>query len=270
MTRERQMSEPAFKTVRSADGTPIACWRTGSGSPLVLVHGTAADHARWAGVLPLFEARHTVVTIDRRGRGGSGDAAEYAIEREFEDLAAVADWTGPGTSVLGHSYGAECALAAARLTENIVRLILYEPPAGMVLVGPDLIGRLEDLLRDGKRDALLQLFFEEVAGVSPEQVERMRSQPSWAARIGAAHTIPRELRAARDRPFDAEAARDLHTRTLLLQGGDSLPAFKTATEVVHTALPNSLVVVMPGHRHTAMDTGSELFTREVLSFLDSP
>ena len=62
------------ETVTSKDGTPIACWRSGEGPPLVLVHGTAADHGRWRPVLPAFEERFTVFAVDRRGRGGSGDS----------------------------------------------------------------------------------------------------------------------------------------------------------------------------------------------------
>ena len=41
--------------ITSADGTRIACWRSGEGPPLVLVHGTAAEHGRWRAVLPAFE-----------------------------------------------------------------------------------------------------------------------------------------------------------------------------------------------------------------------
>jgi pimeloyl-ACP methyl ester carboxylesterase len=37
---------------------------------------------------------------------------------------------------------------------------------------------------------------------------------------------------------------------------------------VAEALPNCEVVVMPGQRHAAMDTATELFVREVLAFLD--
>ena len=76
-------------TVTSADGTPIAYERTGSEPPLVLVHGMTADHTRWEPVRPAFEEQFTVYAIDRRGRGGSGDAAEYELEREIEDVTAV-------------------------------------------------------------------------------------------------------------------------------------------------------------------------------------
>jgi pimeloyl-ACP methyl ester carboxylesterase len=58
--------------VISDDGTPIAYWRSGVGPPLVLVHGTAADHSRWTPVLPAFVQHFSVCTVDRRGRGGRG------------------------------------------------------------------------------------------------------------------------------------------------------------------------------------------------------
>ena len=66
----------------------------------MLVHGTAADHSRWASVLPAFEQRFTVYAIDRRGRGGSGDSGDYAIEREFEDVGTVVDSLGESVTLL--------------------------------------------------------------------------------------------------------------------------------------------------------------------------
>jgi pimeloyl-ACP methyl ester carboxylesterase len=54
---------------------------------------------------------------------------------------------------------------------------------------------------------------------------------------------------------------------MLLQGGDS-PAFaRQAVEMVHAALPNSQVVVLPGQQHIAMDTDPEMFAEAVRSFL---
>jgi hypothetical protein len=99
--------------VTSADQTRIAYRSTGAGTPLVVVHGTTADHTRWRPVLPLLAGSSLVHAVDRRGRGGSGDHPEYAIEREFEDIAAVVRAVrGAGrVDLLGHSYGA-CARSA--------------------------------------------------------------------------------------------------------------------------------------------------------------
>src|SRR3954447_644257 len=91
--------------VASADGTQIAYWRTGSGPAAVLVHGMTLDHTAWDNVLPELEPHGTVYTIDRRGRGDSGDQATYALEREFEDVAAVVNDIGEPVHVIGHSFG---------------------------------------------------------------------------------------------------------------------------------------------------------------------
>ena len=123
---------PSLRHVASLDGTRIAVHRSGEGPPLVLVHGAAADHSRWRPVLPALERRFTVLAVDRRGRGGSGDAAAYALEREVEDVVAVVEAAGEPVALLGHSHGAVCALEAARLTGGVRALVLYEPPLGFV------------------------------------------------------------------------------------------------------------------------------------------
>jgi pimeloyl-ACP methyl ester carboxylesterase len=64
---------PELECVESSDGTTIACYVAGRGSPLVLVHGTSADHTRWAPVIAALEARFMTYAIDRRGRGASAD-----------------------------------------------------------------------------------------------------------------------------------------------------------------------------------------------------
>jgi pimeloyl-ACP methyl ester carboxylesterase len=262
-------SDAAFEQVVSADGTPIAVWRSGDGSPLVLVHGTAADHSRWAPVLPALGERFTVLAIDRRGRGRSGDADPYAVEREFEDVAAVVEWAGEAVDVLGHSYGGTCVLEAALLTDRIRRLVVYEAPMGFLASPPHVVERLHALLAAGRRDELVAFFMQEVAGLPPDQVELLRSLPAWEARVAVAHTIPREERAVRAYSFDAERFRAVRVPTLLLQGGESRREFMVAAEAVQAAVPDCRTVVMPGQRHAAMDTGTELFTTEVLRFLEA-
>jgi pimeloyl-ACP methyl ester carboxylesterase len=256
-------------SVSSADGTPIAVWRSGAGPPLVLVHGTAADHARWAPVLPALGERYTVLAMDRRGRGASGDADAYALEREYEDVAAVVDAAGDPVDVIGHSHGAQCALHACLLTGNVRRLVLYEPPMGLVVAEPETVARLEELGAAGEWDAVVAYFLGTVAGVPPEQLELMRSLPAWQARLAAAGTIAREERASREYEFEPGAFADLRVPTLLLSGGASPPAFAEAIALVHGALPDSRVAVMPGQRHVAIDTGTDLFLAEVLSFLEA-
>ena len=255
--------------VRSLDGTPIAYRRRGEGPPLLLVHGTTSESSRWAPILPAFEARFTVYAVDRRGRGGSGDAPGYAIEREFEDIAAVVDAIGGPVDVLGHSYGALCALEAALRTENVRRLVLYEPPipARSEVFPRAVVEEVEALLAAGDRDAALVAFFRAIVRTPPHELELLRSQPTWPARVAMAHTVSREMRAADAYRFVPERFSRLRVPCLLLLGGDSPASFRDGTLALLAALPASRLGVMPGQQHIAMSAAPELFLSTVLPFL---
>jgi pimeloyl-ACP methyl ester carboxylesterase len=255
--------------VRAPDGIDIGCWRSGDGPPLVLVHGTSADHSRWRTVLDRLAARFTVYAMDRRGRGASGDVDPYAIEHEFDDVAAVVDSMPEPAHLLGHSYGAICSLEAAKRTAHLRSLVLYEPPlpGGIAIVSEATQARLDARNAAGDREGVLETFMREVVRVPESDLATLRSLPAWQARIAAAHTIPREERLERTYRFDPDSARQIRVPVLLLQGGQS-PAFLVeAIRVLEHVLPDARVVVMPGQQHAAMDTGTELFLEAVLDFL---
>lgn len=259
----------SIERITSADGTEIAAHVSGDGPPLVLVHGTSADHARWTPVVEALAGRFTTWAVDRRGRGASGDGAGYAIEREFEDVAAVVDAIGGPVDLLGHSYGAVCAVEAARRTANVGRLVLYEPPlpVGAEITPPGVVDRLEALLAAGDREGVVSTFLAEVVRMPAEELEVLRAHPGWPARVAAAHTIPRELRIDRDYRPDVGAFAAVAAPTLLLLGGDSPPFFGAAVERLAGVLPDVRVTVLPGQQHVAMDTAPALFLGEVLAFL---
>lgn len=262
-----------MKQLPSRDGTPIAIYQSGAGVPLVLVHGTVASSTRWARILPTFENHFTVYTVDRRGRGESGDSDIYATEREFEDVAAVIDAINEPVHLLGHSFGGICALEAALRTQNLRKLVLYEPPIplkGIQIYPEGVVGRLQALLDAGNRAEVVTTFMREVVRMPSHELELFRSSPAWPARVAAAHTLPRELLAVELYTFDGQRFKDLQTPTLLLLGSDSPHFFKAAIEAVNSVLPDSRIVVMAGQQHIAMDTAPELFAREVIGFLTDP
>ena len=81
--------QPTRYEIKSRDGTLIPVWKSGTGRPLILVHGAISDHAAWDLVRPEFESHFTVLAIDRRAAFGD-PSSRYDLEREFEDVAAVA------------------------------------------------------------------------------------------------------------------------------------------------------------------------------------
>lgn len=260
-----------MEKLTSYDGTSIAYHRSGAGAPLILVPGTgAANPVAWTAVIPALEEQFTVCALDRRGHGESGDSPSYAIEREFEDIAAVVDSLGEPVNLFGHSFGALCALEAALLTPNLRKLVLYEPAMALpdlVLYPEGVIDRLQALLDAGDREATLTMFYREVVGMSPEEVEQFKSSPAWPARLATAHTLPRESRAEEHYSFEAQHFKEFQTPTLLLSGSDSPQFLRQATETIAAALPNSQITVMPGQQHIAMYTAPELFVNILIQFL---
>ncbi len=267
------LTEDPMETVRSPDGTRIAYERGGNGPPLVLVHGTAADHTLWAPLLPALREHFTLYAVDRRGRGESGatDATTYAIAREFEDVAAVIDATGEPAHLFGHSYGALCALEVALRTSQLRTLVLYEPPIplppGTAIGPPETLARLETLLAAGDLEGILLTFAREIVRLSEDEIAAARSMPDWQASVAAAPTIVSEVRATEAYVFDPAQVRELTTPTLLLLGSESPPFLTTATEAVAAALPHSRLTVLTGQGHLAMYTDPDLLVREIVQFL---
>lgn len=257
-----------MEIIHSKDGTPIAYWHSGVGTPLVLVHGTTGDHTTWTPVLAALERHFSVYTMDRRGRGHSGDTPAYALERECEDLAAVIDAIGGAVHVVGHSFGGLCALEAAILTTNVRRLILYEPPlpVGTRYWSAELGGRMQALLDAGEQEQALLLFHCDIAKAPPQEIASAQASPSWPARVAAAYTIPREVRSVDSYTFQPLRFRTMPTPTLLLLGGESPPPRRTIAEILHTAIRNSQIVVFPGQQHAAIRTAPDLFVHEVVKF----
>jgi pimeloyl-ACP methyl ester carboxylesterase len=260
-----------MQTVLSSDGAAIGVWRSGTGPPLLLVHGTTADHTRWTQVLPAFERHFTVYALDRRGRGGSGDAEVYSLEQEGRDVAAVAASIGEPVNLLGHSYGAICSLEAALHGAALRRLVLYEPP---IPTGPEATmvpaatrEKIATQIADGRREDALLTFFRDVVGVPAGQLETLRAHHAWPGRVAAAHTLLREIRVESDYRLDFGRLRTVRVPTLLLLGGESPAFFHEVTRRLDTALPDSRILEMPGQQHLAMDTIPNDFVEAVRTFV---
>jgi pimeloyl-ACP methyl ester carboxylesterase len=147
--------------VASPDGVSIGLLTAGSGPALLLVHGGLGSIDSWQSGWDSLTGQFQVTAMDRRGRGTSGDADGYSLEREYADVAAVAallaDEQGGPVDVVGHSYGATCVLGAAARGAPVRRIVLYEPPGPQTVRGgwADRVGAMVagDRDRVGRRRA---------------------------------------------------------------------------------------------------------------------
>jgi len=277
--------EPA-RVIRAPDGVTIAVFDTIARQPgppdrpIVLVHGATADHTTWRTSGPLLAARHDLHAIDRRGRGASGDGppgAPYAIEREFDDLAAVVDAvaaeTGTRVDVVGHSYGGRIALGAALRTANVRRLVCYEgaPPdfggRGYQDLDADTVKRLETLVAAGDRDMALATFMREIVGMPEPELAAFRADPIWRRRSAAIGTTIRELRAETSMAGSLDALGAVTQPVLQILGGASSEPFAAGTRALEKRLANGRVITIADARHAAHHTHPAAFVAAIEDFL---
>jgi pimeloyl-ACP methyl ester carboxylesterase len=244
-------------TVRSADGTTIAFDRTGSGPGLVLATGAFCDRQTTRSLTKLIATDFTVYEYDRRGRGASGDTPPYAIEREVEDLAAVAGAAGSTPFVFGHSSGAVIALQAAARGVPIAKVVAYEPPYivddSRSRPGADLADRLDALVTADRRGDAAKLFLTEAVGVPPEVVAMIEGSPDWPSMTAIAHTLAYDVTACDNNRMPSELLAGIRVPTLILGGGKSPEWFQSTVRAVAATIPEARLRFLDGQDHGAAD-----------------
>ena len=256
-----------LREVTTPDGVRIACQVSGQGPPLVMVHGAGSGRWSFDLVRPHLENAFEVWSVDRRGRGDSSDVDSYAIEREFDDVAAVVCEAGPGALLFGHSYGGLVAAGAAARLDGLPALALYEAPMGGVLADEAWTARFEANLDAGDRERAMRDFMSDVGGYGEAEIEAMQGTPAWAARLAASPTVPRELRAEQDRGMTDLRLGELGAPALLLVGSESPDWARRSTQAYAAAIEGAEVHTLDGHGHGASVSAPELLASELADFL---
>lgn len=120
--------------------TTIFLRRSGSGPPLLLLHGFPQTHLMWRAIAPRLARHFTVICADLRGYGWSGcpssapDHAPYSKRAMATDMVRVMEYLGfPKFAVAGHDRGGRVAYRLALdHRERVTRLaVLDVVPTGI-------------------------------------------------------------------------------------------------------------------------------------------
>ncbi|WP_232665311.1 alpha/beta fold hydrolase [Pseudonocardia sp. TRM90224] len=253
----------SVEMVTSADGTTIAFERQGSGPTVVLIGGAFNDRSTMTVLAgELAAAGCTTVAFDRRGRGESDEKSPYAVEREIEDVAAVAAAVGGPLGLFGHSSGAVLALEVAARGVPVERLAVYEPPF-VVAGGParpvDLRDRILERLAAGDRDAAVELFLVEGAATPPEMVAGMRQDPVWGWFTALAHTLPQDLAVVGPGgELGGDRYVGITAPTLAIGGGTSPEWLRDGAREVAAQIPGARYVTLDGQDHNVLNNAAAL------------
>lgn len=242
-------------TLTSEDGTNIAWEKVGNGPPVVLVDGATCfrDSGPMRPIAGQLAHQFSVYLYDRRGRGASGDAAAFAVEREIEDIHGLIMAAGGSASVFGISSGAALVLRAAeKLGPAVVsRLALYEPPfapedeAG---AADDYTSALTAALSSGDRGAAVEAFLRRV-GMPPEAIAGMRQAPMWSGMEAIAPTLAYDNAAMGDSCVPADLAARVRVPSLCMAGGASPESLQYGARALAELIPNAAMEVLENQTH---------------------
>ena len=172
-----------MQRVRSPSGATVSYETYGTGPALVLVHGAFSDHrTNWEFVRPLFEKQFTVYAIARRGRGETDATQGHSLEDESNDVVAVVCAVDQPVFLLGHSYGAQTALAAmSQLADRVRKLVLLTEPPVPPVAAKAALARLETLASVDDWENFSVTFFRDLVLTPPAGTRGTPSDGAVAA-----------------------------------------------------------------------------------------
>lgn len=254
--------------LKTDDGVTLNYQQTGSGQPLVFLHGFGGYQQVWGAQVDFFTAHgYQVITYDQRNHGASGfDPGLHQLSRLTADLKDLLDQLGLIRPVLiGHSMGAS-------VIYDFLRRYSSGPLAGVVVVdqSPKLINspNWPYGFMTATRANYQQLLLHPDCSETVVKINR--------------GVFDQLAQAKRQFPFDREANRPLvadlgrqdfrtvlkktTTPTLIITGAAS-PFYRGGFTSITRANPVIQTVTVPHCGHVVMAEQPDQFNQGVLDFL---
>ena len=207
--------------------------KTGSGSPLLLLHGNGEDHSIFDKLAEKLSQDFTVYAVDSRNHGQSEKTADYRYETMAEDLKAFIETLNLGKAdIIGFSDGAIVSLLLAMKHDELINK--------MALLGINLSP--EDFTEENYR--YIKDMYEET------------KDPLWEMML----TQPQ---------ISLDEVRTVQIPSLVIAAEDDLFRPDTFTKLTE-ALPNAELRIIKGHDHGSYVINQDILYPELLGFFRSP
>jgi 3-oxoadipate enol-lactonase len=248
------------------DGFRLYYEDTGGDAPAVLfLHGAGGNHLSWWQQAPVFAEEYRCITVDQRGFGRSSDVSEQGPSALATDALALLDHLGVArAAVVAQSMGGWAAAGAVLSASDRFWAVVMANTVGN-LTNPE-IAMLRQRLAAASppRPAVL---WHAALGPTFRKAEPVRSF-LYASIAGLNAPLPTPFREAMQRlttPVERYAAASVPT--LFLTSDEDGLIWPELSEKVHTHVPGSEFVRIPGAGHSTYFERPDVWNREVGAFL---
>ncbi len=257
----------------NANGTSLYYHESGSGLPVVLLHGFPLDHHVWHKQVHDLSGVCRVITPDLRGFGQSHGGGAFTIPSLAEDLYVLLSQIRALPCVLGGlSMGGYVALAYERQYASTLR--------GLMLIGTRAAGDAPDAR--AARDAMIELAKTAGSAAVAEKMlpktlapATLDSRPEIVAELKSIMqacpppTIQYALAAMRDRPDYRPTLQRIAAPTLIIVGDADAAGAPSVAEEMHQAINGSTISIIKDAGHISPLEQPQQVSRAIRHFLVS-
>ena len=223
---------------------------SGSGDPVLLIHGSMNSKSQWQALTSELETRFTVIAVDLFGYGKTPfppnpETHSLADEVELVRRTIHQRWgTIPALHIVAHSYGGMVALGyACHYPDEVASLTLFEPMANRLLLDDDLkevyaegrrlVDTITQRVGDGRADEGAKQFVDYFAG---DGIYSMLPEGACQKLSGYVRKMLIDYRTTIETPLDLDAYKGLDCPMALISGTSSAPISRSISLKLKSAL----------------------------------
>jgi non-heme chloroperoxidase len=267
--------------IAAVNGVELHYFQSGSGVPVVLIHGGLGDYREWSAQIEPFSQHYRVLDYSRRYNYPNDKPArpEHSAIVEARDLVALLDALKlERVHLLGYSYGALTALFFATqhperlrsltLAEPVIMKWLPEIPGGQVELAKFMTTMWKsagEAFRKGQPETALRITCDYFSGKGsydklPADGRRLLISDirEWKALTTSQDPFPM---------LDRNVVRGLKVPTLLITCEKTLNPLRMIIEELSRVMPAAERVTIPGATHDIWLEEPEACGKAALSFL---